>query len=412
MDIATVRKEFPIFEEDKNKTLVYLDSAATTFKPTCVISAVTDYYSKYSANIHRGLYPISIHASELVYESRVAVQKFLKASKPEEIIFTKGATEGLNLLASSICKKMKRGDEIVTTIADHHSNFVPWQQLAIQNGLKFGVVTFDPLNVDESDLVQSIVDSVTRETVVITLPFITNVFGVVLPLSSIIPAIRQKNNKTIIVIDGCQAVTHFEIDVQKIDCDFLVFSGHKMFGPTGVGVLYGKEELLKNLSPYQYGGDMVSSVSLENTSVADLPAKFEAGTPPIAQIIAIKSAIDFLSNIGQKAIRRHGSELVTYARECMAQAYGAKITIFKSKNLRESAILQFNIKGAHPHDVAQILGEQNICIRVGHHCAQPLHTFLGLDTTCRASFSIYNTKTEVEALIKGIATVMRILYIS
>ncbi len=412
MDIASIRKEFPIFAGEQNKTLVYLDSAATTFKPAVVISAVSEYYSQYSSNIHRGLYPISVQASELVHVSRVAVQKLLNSSKPEEIIFTKGATESLNLLASSLCKTLKPGDEIVTTIADHHSNFVPWQQLAIQNKLKFGIVTFDPLTISESDLIQNIVDSVTRDTAVVTMPFVTNVFGVVLPLSSIILAIRQKNPKTIIIIDACQAVTHIEIDVQKLDCDFLVFSGHKIFGPTGVGVLYGKEKILHSLSPYQYGGDMVISVTVESTSFANIPAKFEAGTPPIAEIIGLKRAVDFLSEITPKHIRHHGGELVEYARRSLDRAYGSKITLYKSNNLKESSILQFNISGAHPHDVAQILGDQNICIRVGHHCAQPLHTYLGLDATCRASFSIYNTKTDIDALVKGIGVVMQVLHIT
>ncbi len=393
------RNDFPIFGVEANESMIYLDSAATTLKPQVVLDEMQKYYSQYTANIHRGLYPSSVKSSEAYERTRVTVANFTNARKSDEIIFVKGATEGLNLLAHCLSQIVPKNSEILTTIVDHHANFVPWQQVAISNKLKFGVITFNPLEVSEEQLLQNVRDSVTSDTSVFAFPYVTNVFGVELPVKKMVSIARQINPDIIIVVDACQAVQHLKIDVQDLDVDFFVFSGHKIFGPTGVGVVYGKYEHLVRMPPYQYGGDMIEEVAIEKTTFKNPPTKYEAGTPPIGEVIGLGSAIEYLTTISQKEMHRYSNSLRTYAEEQMKMTLGESVELYRSAHLPQSSVLSFNIKNCHSHDIAQILGDKNVCIRVGHHCAQPLHTYLNIPSTCRASFSIYNTSSDIDIFI-------------
>ncbi len=397
MNQLKYRNQFPIFStQDK---LVYLDSAATALKPTSVIASMSEYYSSYSANIHRGLYPIALKATDEFDSARIAVKNLIHASSANEIVFTKGATESLNLIAHSVAKIIPKNSEILTTICDHHSNFVPWQQVAKIHDLKFGVMTINPLTVTEELLLQVVRDSVTEETSVLALPLVTNVFGVIFPVKAMIKVAREKNPDVLVVIDACQAVAHCAIDVVDIDADFLVFSGHKMFGPTGVGVMYGKSEMLARMPPYQFGGDMISEVTIEATAFNDAPSKFEAGTPPIGEVVGLKSAISFIQEVTLDVLKSHARELQEYAVSALKMSFGDSIQLYTPRYLQSSSIINFNLKDCHAHDVAQILAENDVCVRGGHHCAQPLHDFLSIPASCRASVSIYNTTEDIDQFI-------------
>ncbi|MFO0704302.1 MAG: cysteine desulfurase [Patescibacteria group bacterium] len=400
---------FPIFANSENKDMIYLDSGATTLKPEKVIHAISEYYETYSSNIHRGLYPISIRASEEYEKTRQEITKFINAARSEEIVFVKGATEGLNLLASTITKIIPKGSELLTTIIDHHANFVPWQQIAINEKFKFGVVTFDPRKVTEAELLQNFEDSITKETSVLTMPYVSNVIGVVLPVDKIVKIAKKVNPNILIVLDVCQAVQHLKIDVQSLDVDFVVFSGHKLFGPTGIGVVWGKYQALDKLPPYQYGGDMIEEVMIDKTIFKNPPTKFEAGTPPIAGVIGLKAAIEFVQEFGVDKIHKVSCEMRNMCVDKMRGELAEKIVVYTPKFLESSSILSFNLVGCHPHDVAQLLGDKNICIRVGHHCAQPLHTYLDIPSSCRASFSIYNTNSDIDIFINALSEAHKIL---
>ncbi len=403
------KDQFPIFQSQPG--MVYLDSAATTLKPQSVIDKITSYYRDYSSNIHRGLYPIAEKASAEYEISRQTVADFINAKRSEEIVFTKGATEGLNLLATSLSNSVIRpGAEVLATIVEHHANFVPWQQAAIKNGAKFGVVTFDPLKATKEQILETFRMCITKETAVLALTHVSNVLGLVLPVREIIATARAINPQIIIVLDACQSIQHIPIDVQALDVDFLVFSGHKIFGPTGVGALYGKYSLLESLPPYQFGGDMIEEVSIERTTYAKLPNKFEAGTPPIAEVIGLGEAIQFVQTVGLKTIESHTQKVRQYALTKLRETFGAQIQIYTNDLARFSGVVSFNIEGCHPHDVAQIVGEQGICIRVGHHCAQPLHTYLNLPATCRMSLSLYNEEEDIDKLISSLNNVIEVLH--
>ncbi len=403
------KDQFPIFQHNPNIT--YLDSAATTLKPQSVIDTITEYYRDYSSNIHRGLYPIAEKASGGYEEARQTIARFINAKRPEEIIFTKGATEALNLLASSLSGTViKPGVEVLTTIVEHHANFVPWQQQVIKKGAKFGVITFDPLKATKEDILETFRMSITKETSILAFTHVSNVLGLVLPVKEIVATARAINPEVIIVLDACQSIQHIPIDVQALDVDFLVFSGHKIFGPTGIGVLYGKYDQLNRLPPYQFGGDMIEEVSIERSTFAKPPQKFEAGTPPIAEAIGLGEAIQFVQKVGLKTIETQTQKVRQYALAKLREKFGSQIQIYTNDVARFTGVVSFNLTGCHPHDVAQIVGEQGICIRVGHHCAQPLHTFLNLPATCRVSLSLYNHEADIDKLISGLTNVIEVLH--
>ena len=403
------RDQFPIFQSRPSMT--YLDSAATTLKPQCVIDAITKYYREYSSNIHRGLYPIAEKASEEYEKSREIVSRFIHAKHAEEIIFTKGATEALNLLASSLSRTVIRpGVEVLTTIVEHHANFVPWQQSAVEKGAKFGVVTFHPLDSDIGQILEAFRLSITKNTAILAITHVSNALGLVLPIKEIVSVAREINPRIQIVLDACQSIQHYPIDVQTLDVDFLVFSGHKIFGPTGVGVLYGKKAKLDLLPPYQFGGDMIEEVTIERTTFAKVPTKFEAGTPPIAEVIGLGEAIQFVQSIALKNIESQTQAVRKYALKRLQETFGPQIHIYSTNQQNFSGIISFNLEGCHPHDVAQIVGVQEVCIRVGHHCAQPLHTHLNLPATCRMSLSIYNDEQDIDKLVEALKNVLKVLH--
>ena len=403
------KDQFPIFQSQPG--MVYLDSAATTLKPQSVIDKITSYYRDYSSNIHRGLYPIAEKASAEYETSRQTIANFINAKRSEEIIFTKGATEALNLLASSLSGiVIKPGAEVLSTIVEHHANFVPWQQEAIVKGAKFRVITFDPLKATKEEIIETFRISITQNTAVLAFTHVSNVLGLVLPAKEIIDVARSINPQIIIVLDVCQSIQHIPIDVQALDVDYIVFSGHKVFGPTGIGVLYGKYNQLDKLPPYQFGGDMIEEVSVEKTTFAKLPNKFEAGTPPIAEVIGLGEAIRFVQSTGIKTIETQIQKVRQYALTRLRDTFGSQIQIYTNDFARFSGVVSFNLAGCHPHDIAQIVGEQGVCIRVGHHCAQPLHTYLDLPATCRMSLSIYNEEEDVDKLVTSLKNVIEVLH--
>lgn len=392
--VEKIKKDFPIFKAIPG--FVYLDSTATSLKPQSVVDSLTDYYSHYSANIFRGVYDISEKATAAYEETRMIVKDFIGAKSENEIIFTRNATESINLFVNGISDSLQKGDEIITTITEHHSNFVPWQQLAQKKGLKFKVIQ----NVD----VMRHTLYVSKHTKVLAITYISNVLGTVNPIKQIIQEAKKINPNIIVLVDGAQAVPHMKVDVQDLRCDAFVFSSHKMLGPTGVGVLWVKKDLLEKLPPYQYGGDMIRSVTIEKTEFADLPHRFEAGTPHIAGVIALKEAIFYLQKIGLDSIHKHEVELAQLCYDTLKKEFGEKIKIIGPQK-RESGIVAFVVEGVHAHDVAQLLNEDNIAVRAGHHCAMPLHTHLGITASVRASFYLYNTKGDIEKLISSLQKV-------
>jgi len=396
------KKDFPIFKTNKN--LVYLDSAATTQKPQVVIDSINKFYSLYNSNIHRGLYPLAERTSAEIEKVRQKIKKFINADKDNEIIFTKGTTEGINLLTYSWGREfIKKGDKVVVTIMDHHANFVPWQQLALQKDAIFEVVGMNQEGlIDEKDLLIK-----TKNARVVSLPFISNVLGSVNSIEYLIKKIRKQNPEIIIVVDAAQALAFVEIDVRKLDCDFLVLSGHKMFSETGVGVLYGKKKILDSMPPFLFGGDMIREVTIKKTTFSELPSKFEAGTLNISGIVSLGAAIDYIYSVGIGRINKHEKELTSSFVERLRKIDGVSVFGPLVKASR-SNVVSFVIDGVHAHDIAQILAEKNICIRAGHHCAMPLHTYLKIPASARASFSIYSTEVDIDKIITEIKNVKRI----
>jgi len=405
IDINLIKKQFPIFQSQPD--LVYLDSTATSLKPKKMIDKLKEYYEEYSANVFRGIYSMSEKATLEFEETRQIVSKFINANKSEEIIFTRNTTESLNLLAYSLGRKIiESNDEIITTIMEHHSNFVPWQVLAGETGATFKVVDINEEGYLEADWNKVI----TKKTKILTLTYVSNVLGTINPVKEIINEVKKINPKIIVIVDAAQAVPHFKIDVRDLGADFVVFSSHKMLGPTGVGILWGKEEYLKEMYPFMYGGEMIDEVFINRTTFKDSPHKFEAGTPAIGEVIAYKEAIKFLNSIGLENIRDHEKKLTDFAINRLIDTFGKSIKIYGPTNIEDrGGIITFSFDKFHPHDVAQILADEGICVRAGHHCAMPLHTRLSVPGTVRASFYIYNDEKDVEMLVEGLKKVQAIL---
>src|SRR3989344_2098952 len=410
-----LKKDFPIFT--KNLDLVYLDSAATSLKPQLAIDKLLEYYTDYTANIHRCIYKNAEKATEEYEETRKVVAKFINANRLEEIVFTRGTTEGINLVASTIgLDSIERGDEIVVSRMEHHSNFVPWQQLAFQTGADYKIIDLNDkyelavTNYENGKLSLDLSGVITKKTRIMALTLVSNTLGTINPLKEIIAEAKKINPNIITVVDAAQAVPHMKVDVQQLGCDFLAFSGHKMLGPTGVGVLFGRFELLDKMSPYQYGGDMIRQVKIEATTFNDVPHKFEAGTPHIAGVIALKESIRYLQNIGFEAIRRHEQDLIKYALQALYHEFSDEVMRYGPLDTGHmGGIVTFSFKGLHPHDIVQILDEENIAVRAGHHCTMPLHDLLGVPATTRASFYIYNNENDVDKLIVGLKKAVKIL---
>lgn len=410
-DINKIREDFPILSRTiYNRPLVYLDNAATTQKPLCVLDAMRDEYLNVNANVHRGVHWLSQQATELHEGARETVRKFINAKSTTEIVFTRGTTEGLNLVASSFSDEfMKEGDEVIVSTVEHHSNIVPWQLQARKKGIVLKVIPMDDfgkLNIDEFSKM------ITSRTKIVSVSHVSNVLGTINPVKDIIRIAHEHNIP--VMVDGAQSTPHFAVDMQDLDCDFFVFSGHKIYGPTGVGVLYGKEAWLDKLPPYQGGGEMIENVSFEKTTFERPPLKFEAGTPDYIATTGLAKALDYVTDLGLDNIVSHEKELTAYAIQKMLAIDGMKIFgIDESKTITEEtlrnhdAVISFQLRDIHHMDMGTLLDRLGIAIRTGHHCAQPLMDRLGVLGTSRASFALYNTKEEIDVLIAGIERVSK-----
>ncbi len=389
-----IKKDFPLLE---NENITYLDSGATTQKPIQIIKAVEEFYQKYNANPHRGAYSLSVEATEQYENTRTKIAKFINARHREEIIFSKNATESLNLIAYSYgMDNLKKDDEVVISIMEHHSNLVPWQKVTKKTGSKLNYMYIN----DEFELTdEEIENKITDKTKIVGITHVSNVLGTINNVKKIIKYAHKKG--AIVIVDASQSIPHMKIDVQDLDADFLVFSGHKMLAPLGIGVLYGKKEILNKMSPFLMGGDMIEYVYEQDTTFAPLPNKFEAGTQNVEGVIGLGSAIDYIENLGYDKIQEIEKEVLSYAREELSKLDFLDLYITPNEN-NHSSVISFNIKGIHPHDVASILDSEGVCVRSGNHCAQPLMRFLGIDSTCRASFYIYNTKEDVDKLVSAL----------
>lgn len=388
------KKDFPILNE---KQITYLDSGATTQKPEQVINAIDEYYKTTNANVHRGAYSLSVEATAKYEEAREKVARFINSPSAEQVIFSKNATESLNLIAYSYgMENLKKDDEIVLSIMEHHSNLVPWQKVAKTTGAKLNYMYIN----DEFEISdEEIENKITDRTKIVGITHVSNVLGTINNVKKIIKQAHKKG--AIVIVDSSQSIPHMKIDVQDLDCDFLVFSGHKMLAPLGIGVLYGKKQLLNEMTPFLMGGDMIEYVYEQDTTFAPLPNKFEAGTQNIEGVIGLAAAIDYIENIGYERIAQIEDEVVNYAREELSKLDFLELYITPNKQ-NHSSVISFNIKGVHPHDVASILDTYGVCVRSGNHCAQPLMRYLGIDSTCRASFYLYNTKEDVEKLVEAL----------
>ena len=401
INLEKIRKDFPILNEKVNgKDLVYLDNAATSQKPKEVIDSLVSYYEKYNSNVHRGVHALSIKATDEFEKSRIKIQKFINAKNSNEIIFTRNASESLNLIAYSWGNdNIKSDDEIFITPFEHHSNIVPWQMLCKEKG---AILKYLPLNNNGDIDIDKFSKEISKKTKLVSVTHMSNVLGTVLPLEEIIDLAKKYNAVT--VVDACQSVPHMPVDVQKIDSDFLCFSGHKMLGPTGIGVLHGKEEILNKMTPFLYGGDMISEVTYEESKWNELPYKFEAGTPNIADSIALGVACEYLVKVGMKNIWKHEMELGEYTVSQISKLDNFKILGNKSKELR-GGVVSFVHETIHPHDIGSLLDGYGIAIRTGHHCAMPLVRSYGVVAASRASFYLYNNKEEVDKLVEGLKLV-------
>ena len=398
--INSYKKDFPILLKNN---IVYLDSAATTQKPIQVINEIDRFYKNSNANPHRGAYKLSLDATNVYDEARRKVAKFINAKNEKQIIFTRNATESLNLIAYCYgLENLKKEDKIVLSIMEHHSNLVPWQYVSNKTGAKLEYMYINELG----ELTDEEIDKkIVRGTKIVGITHVSNVLGTINPIEKIIK--KAHSVGAIVIVDSSQSVPHMKIDVQKLDADFLAFSGHKMLAPLGIGVLYGKEELLNNMKPFLYGGDMIEYVYEQDATFAELPAKFEAGTQNVEGAVGLSSAIDYLENIGMDNVEKIEKKLTKYALDELQKL--AFVTVYGTNDLeKHSGVISFNVNGVHPHDVASVLDSENVCIRSGNHCAQPLLRFMGLDSTCRASFYIYNTKEDVDKLIDALYKTKRL----
>ncbi len=399
IDVQKVRADFPILRQRAHgHPLVYLDNAATAQKPKAVIDAIVGYYEHDNANIHRGVHYLSQRATEEFEAARETVQRFLNAARSTEIIFVRGATEGINLVAQTYGRaKVGAGDEVLITAMEHHSDIVPWQLLCDEKHAKLQVA---PINEKGELKLDEFEQLLGPRTMIVAIGHVSNALGTINPVAEIVKMAHAKNIP--VLVDGAQAVPRMAVDVQALDCDFYVFSGHKTYGPTGIGALYGKQALLEAMPPYQGGGDMISSVTFEKTLYNRVPYKFEAGTPDMSGAVGLRAAIEYLEGLGMDNIARYEHELLAYATEKIGSL--PKVRLIGTAKER-TGVLSFVIEGVHPHDIGTILDQQGIAIRTGHHCAQPVMQCFGIDATARASFGIYNTKEEVDALVKGIQKV-------
>lgn len=392
--IEEIKKDFPLLE---NRNIAYLDSGATTQKPKEVIEAIKKYYENSNANPHRGAYSLSIEATEQYENTRTKIAEFINAKHREEIIFSKNATESLNLIAYSYgMDNLKKDDEVVISIMEHHSNLVPWQKVTKATGSKLNYMYINE-NYEISD--EEIESKITDKTKIVGITYVSNVLGTINNVKKIIKYAHKKG--AVVIVDASQSIPHMKIDVQDLDADFLVFSGHKMLAPLGIGVLYGKREILNNMTPFLMGGDMIEYVYEQETTFAPLPNKFEAGTQNVEGVIGLGAAIDYIQKIGYDKIQEKENEIISYARQELSKL--DYLTLYLTPNAQNhSSVISFNIKGVHPHDVASILDSENVCVRSGNHCAQPLMRFLGIDSTCRASFYFYNSKEDVDRLVSAL----------
>ncbi|MFB7139279.1 cysteine desulfurase [Gottfriedia sp. NPDC056225] len=395
MDVKAIREAFPILNQEVNgHPLVYLDSAATSQKPVQVIDAVANYYKEINSNVHRGVHTLGTKATDAYEGARDKVRKFINASSIEEIIFTRGTTTAINTVAASYGRtNLKVGDEIVISYMEHHSNIIPWQQVAKATG---ATLKYIPLEEDGTISVEQAKATINSNTKIVAIMYVSNVLGSINPVKEIAAIAHQHG--AIMLVDGAQSTPHMKVDVQDLDCDFYAFSGHKMCAPTGIGVLYGKKQLLENMEPIEFGGEMIDFVDLQDSTWKELPWKFEGGTPIIAGAVGLGAAIDFLTEIGMDNIEKHEHEIANYALEQLSTVKG--VTIYGPKH--RAGLVTFNVEDVHPHDVATVLDVEGIAVRAGHHCAQPLMRWLKVSATARASFYLYNTKEDVDAFVKGL----------
>ena len=402
LDLKAIRQDFPILDQEiHGHPLVYLDNAASSQKPNLVIDAVAHYYRQDNANVHRGVHRLSQRATDAYESARDKVRGFLNAKSDKEIIFVRGATEAVNLVAQSFVRpQLQAGDEILISHMEHHANIVPWQMLCEQTGAKLNVIPMTM--VGELDL-STLDDLLTSKTKIMAIGHVSNALGTINPIKDMIAKAHAKNIP--VLVDGAQAVPHMIVDVQDLDCDFYVFSGHKMFAPTGIGALYGKQELLEAMPPWQGGGDMILSVSFAHTQYNELPYKFEAGTPNIAGAIGLGAAIDYMNKLGIANLAAHEHELLVAATAKVSAMSGVRII---GTAAQKASVLSFMIEGVHPHDVGTIFDQQGVAIRTGHHCAQPVMQFYGIPATARASFAFYNTFDEIDALVGSIKKVQEL----
>ena len=403
--LQDIKNDFPIFSKPINgKDLVYLDSAATTQKPNEVIDSITHYYKTCNSNIHRGIYSISIEATELYENARTNIGRFIHSKSPKEIVFTRNATEAINLVANTwVSQNLKEGDSIILTEMEHHSNLVPWQILTKRLKLKLNFIKIQP----NGELILDNLDDLFQENAkFLSLTHVSNVLGTINPIKNIISKAHDHGITTL--VDAAQSVPHMSVNVQDLDSDFFVFSGHKMLGPSGIGVLHAKKTLLENMDPFLYGGDMISNVSLREAQWNEIPWKFEAGTPNIVGAIGLGKAVDYLNRIGMDVVHKHEQELYNYAVDKFSELKDFKIFGFENKNTT-GGVISFSYSDFHPHDIASILDGESIAVRAGHHCAQPLMEKLGVPATTRASFYVYNDTSDIDKLFNGLQKVRSVL---
>ena len=403
-DIQNIRSQFPILSQKVNgKPLIYLDNGATSQKPISVIESWKKYYQEINANVHRGIHTLSQLATEEMEISRRKIQKFINAKNDFEVIFTKGTTEGINLIAYSLTNLIKENDEIIISYLEHHSNIVPWQMLCERTGAKLKVIPMDENGILQLDFLD---ENLSEKTKIVSVNQVSNALGIINPVEEIIAKTRANSN-AMIVIDGAQSVPHFKIDVQNMDCDFFVFSGHKMYAPMGTGILYGKEDILRKIQPFHGGGEMIATCSFEKTTYADLPFKFEAGTPNVGGNIALGAAIDFMEKIGQEQIQNHENALLDYAQKKLLEIEGLKIY---GEKANRTGVVSFNLIGIGiASDVGMILDKLGIAVRTGHHCTQPIMEYFKIAGTVRASFAVYNTFDEIDILTEGVIKAKKML---